>query len=202
MFCIKCGNPAVAGNFCKKCFLKREKLFELDNFTVNICPACGNYSGGTIENQIKNRVKTKNTIRSCTVKTREYGNRIIAKVICTGIIRPLKSTVPEKKEITITKRRLKCNNCIKLLGGYYEAVLQLRGPNINRILNKVGKILPEIVVVSVDTLKEGYNIKLADKKIAAKVIRQLREYFSVKESYKLVGEKKGKRLYRNFYAIR
>ena len=202
MFCIKCGKPAVAGNFCKQCFLEKEKMFELDNFTTNICPNCGKYEDGDVENQIRSRIKTKNKIKSCSVKTRSSGNRVLAKVTCNGIINPLKSSVSQDANIIVTVKKLKCENCIKLLGGYYEAILQIRGPNTDRILNKLKKLLPGIVIIDIENIKIGYNIKLSDKKIAATAIRRLREYFEINESYKLVGEKKGKRLYRNSYAIR
>jgi NMD protein affecting ribosome stability and mRNA decay len=41
-----------------------------------------------------------------------------------------------------------------------------------------------------------------NKKEAAHIARILRDKYNVKETFKLVGEKKGKKLYRNFYAIR
>ncbi len=202
MFCIKCGKPAAAGNFCRQCFLEKEKMFELDNFTTNICPNCGTYADGDIENQIRSRIKTRNKIKSCSVKTRSSGNRVLAKVTCDGIINPLKSSVSQCANIIVTVKKLKCENCIKLLGGYYEAIFQVRGPNTDRIMNKLRKFLPNGSIVDMGRIKVGYDIKLSDKKIAATAIRRLREYFEINESYKLVGEKKGKRLYRNSYAIR
>ena len=202
MFCIKCGKPAIAGNFCRQCFLEKERLFELDDFTTKICPNCGTYADGDIENQIKSMIKTKNRINSCSVKTRTAGNRVLAKVTCAGIISPLKSLATQEAKATVTVKKLKCENCIKLLGGYYEAIFQIRGPSTDRIMNKLRKFLPNDSIIDISKIKAGYDIKLSDKKIAAIAIKRLREYFEITESYKLVGEKKGKRLYRNSYAIR
>jgi NMD protein affecting ribosome stability and mRNA decay len=95
----------------------------------------------------------------------------------------------------------KCENCIKISGGYYEAVLQARGEHTERISKKIMSMAKESVV-SVKQLKEGYDILLTDKKIAAKIATQLGNYFDIRSSYKFVGEKKGKKLYRNYYAIR
>ena len=167
-----------------------------------MCPGCGNFADGIIEDQVKSRLISKNTIKSISLETRDVGNRIIAKVSCTGIIKPLKSVVKYQKTITITTKKTKCENCIKLLGGYYEAVFQVRGESKDRIMNKIKKLIPDESVVNVDSNKTGYDIKLVDKKIAARAVKYLREYFQITDSYKLVGEKKGKRLYRNFYAIR
>ena len=63
-------------------------------------------------------------------------------------------------------------------------------------------MLPSEAVVGVEKLKNGYDIKITDKRIASSVVKQLRDRFDVKDSYKLAGEKKGKKLYRNYYAVR
>ena len=202
MFCIKCGRPAVAENFCEKCFLESRHLFDVGSFETEFCKQCGNFHRGPIEGQIRNTIKSDNKLTSCDVKTRRIGNKIIAAVTCSGCIQQLKKAVTEeRKSIAIIKTR-KCENCIKISGGYYEAVLQVRGEQIDRIMNKIKYVVPNESIASISRLKEGYDIKIIDKKLGEKISSMLSEKFTINKSYKLVGEQKGKRLYRNFYAIR
>jgi len=201
MFCIKCGGPAVAGNFCEKCFLDREHLFEVENFTSSFCPDCKRYEP-EIKRGIMQSIKTNNKIKNCSISEKHVGNRIYAKITCIGTINPLKKPVRQEKTILITVHKRKCENCIKISGGYYEAVLQVRGKNKERILRKIEKFVKKGDVANIIHLKEGMDIRLVNKNSASKLIKIFRDYFDVKESYKLVGEKKGKKLHRNYYAIR
>lgn len=177
-------------------------MFELDNFTAHVCRACGNYSGGRIEDQILGSIRQKGIVKSCTIKMKHIGNKIHAAIKCMGSIPPLKKTVSQEiKVVIITKKRM-CDACQKISGGYYEAVLQIRGDKKDEIARKIKKNMPESMITGIKNLKEGYDIRIADKKIASKAASQLRKSFSVKESYKLIGDKKGKKLYRNFYAVK
>ena len=202
MFCIKCGGKAEAGNFCKDCFLKSNHLFDIEDFTALECSGCGKLQRGNIRYQIKEKILTKNVISKYEIDAKQSGHRIVAKVTCTGKINPMRSAVREEKKIIIMVKRTKCEDCIKLLGGYYEAVLQVRGERQERILNKIKKFIYNEDITRIETLKEGHDIRLRSKSSASSLVKYLRSFFDIKESYKLVGEKKGKKLYRNYYAIR
>ncbi|MCX6815518.1 MAG: NMD3-related protein [Candidatus Aenigmarchaeota archaeon] len=201
MFCIKCGKTAVAGNFCEKCFLESESLFDIAGSTIDFCPACKNYRP-ELKNQIMKSIKTKNKIIGCHVFEKQVGNKIFAKVACKGIIQPLKKQISQEKTVVIVVKKRMCENCIKLSGGYYEACIQVRGDKKERILKKIQKFVRSDEITNIIHLKEGVDVRLTNKKSAASIVGELRRGFDVKESYKLVGKKKGKELYRNFYAIR
>ena len=81
-------------------------------------------------------------------------------------------------------------------------MIQVRGPEKDAILRKVRQAIPEKAVSSVEEIKEGYNVKILRKSNAAAAAKALRERFSVKESYKVGGSKKGQMVYRNYYAVR
>jgi NMD protein affecting ribosome stability and mRNA decay len=201
MFCIKCGKLAVAGNFCREHFLEREQLFKKpENFRIKMCPICG--KGLNIEEEFKRRVKTDNTLTDCTFREKRVGTLTHVTVTCEGYIRPLKSKVRHSEKFDILLKKLKCDNCIKLSGGYYEASIQVRGDQQDWIMKKIEKLLPGEMLTGVHKLKEGYDVRIVDKKVAFRIMAVLREKFTVKESYKLVGQKQGKKLYRNFYAVR
>ena len=94
----------------------------------------------------------------------------------------------------------KCEDCIKISGNYHEAVIQVRGAAAEKIMKSVK--CPDNMLVRVESVKGGYDIRITDKKKANEIAQLLRQKFTVKMSYKLVGEKKGIKLYRNYYAVR
>ncbi len=205
--CIKCGKAARTDNLCEKCFLQRSFL-EIENFRLILCSSCSSYyengwhsfaendHDDMIKGQIANRIKSDEKIIIKDIFLKTIGNRIIADVSCS-FVKFGKRNIARKEVIIIVKKQ-KCDKCVKLSGGYYEAILQIRGGEADNILNKVNKILSE-AITSINKVKNGYDIKIMDKGEASKVMGLGRD---IKKTYKLVGEKKGKRLIRDCYSIR
>jgi NMD protein affecting ribosome stability and mRNA decay len=207
MLCIKCGREAVIGNFCENCFLEKEKLFDIEDFTIAICD-CGSYydeiwqkpraTDEIIRCLIEKKIKTKNKITGKKILLKKVGNRVFASVVCSGFISPCKKSKEEEKRISILIKIKKCDQCVKLIGGYYEAVLQIRG-DYDNIFDKIKCHLPK--TARIGKIKHGYDIRFLRKSDAAKVSRKLIE-FEIKKSFKFVTTKKGKKLYRNYYSVR
>ncbi|MBI4162470.1 MAG: hypothetical protein HY513_02210, partial [Candidatus Aenigmarchaeota archaeon] len=134
-------------------------------------------------------------------KSKKVGNKMSVDVIAHGCFAERNVEKKETKKIFISITDRMCQECIKLRGNYYEAVIQVRGEKKEKIL----RILMEHMkgkITSIETLKEGYDVKIIDKKIASSVSQGLQKKYEVKRSFKLAGKKKGKELYRNYYAIR
>lgn len=201
--CIKCGKAAEIDNLCKECFLQ-QPLFEVEDFHLLVCGNCGSYydrewhkeSDEGIKEMIGSRIKTPNKIIKKNMSLKRVGNRILADVLCTGSIKGRKKS--ERRSVIITTKRKMCDNCVKLSGGYYEAVLQARGENADSIAEKISGMLAASIV-RMEKVKNGYDIKIMDKGQASKVINL---GYDVKKTFKLVGEKKGKKLIRDCYSIR
>ena len=204
MFCIKCGKEALKGNFCKNCFLETNSLFEIGGGILYLCEMCNSYhvkkSKTDVESFITSLVKTKNVLKSVKISRKEIGNRIIADVVCSGYISGIHKT--ERKRTTVIVKRHKCEDCIKISGNYHEAVIQARGENSERILKKVSSMAEPQIIANISRASTGYDIKITSKRKASKIIQVLMNKFDVNASYKLVGEKKGIKLYRNYYAVR
>jgi len=206
MFCIKCGKDAEVGNFCNKCFLEDNELFDIDSLVFYFCRGCDGYflknRKVSVEGAVKSGIKTKNNIKKIEIKERVVGNKIYVTVTCSGLIKPCRKIKKEEKKILITIKKQMCDTCIRLAGGYYEAMFQVRGDNKERVFKKLMALSKKVPITSVGEIKEGYDIKFVNKKDAAYISRLLKKKFEVKDTYKLVGEKKGKKLYRNFYVVR
>ncbi len=204
MFCIKCGKKAEIGNFCSSCFLGKESLFEIKDFLLYVCD-CGSYydkvwrkaDNDIIKEQIGKRIKTKYRLVKKEIALKSYGNRVAATIVCYGIVHAHKKK--EERKITITIKKRKCDTCVKLLGRYYEAVLQIRG-EYNKIFNKIKSRLPK--TARTEKTKHGYDIRFLKKSEAAKIAKALKVRYEVKSSFKFVATKKGKKLYRNYYSVR
>lgn len=199
MFCIKCGKPAKIGNFCRECFVESHSLFNAEDLKMGFCGICG-INEDEIITKIEKSIKSNNIITHKKISLRIIGNRAYATVICNGKISGVKKT--ETKKMLVMLRKKMCDMHVKLSGGYYEAMMQIRGPNKEDILKQARHLLPKKSISNIEVLNEGYNIKVMRKANAAAAAKGLRKKFFVKDSYKLVGNKKGQNLYRNFYAVR
>ena len=205
MFCVNCGEKATAKMLCDKCFNERNELFTIKDFRMDTCSLCGSFYDREwqtpqpldeiIADQIRSHIKTKGRISSTSVSEKRAGTVVMATVTCTGRVPPAKMPKTETKKVEIRIRAIKCENCVKLLGGYHNAVIQIRGIHAEEILARIrgGRV---------EKVKEGYNIKFTEKGAAARIAKSLESDFSVIRSFKLAGEKKGDKLYRNYYAIR
>ncbi len=198
MFCIKCGKNAIIGNFCKQCFLARERLFRIKNFRIMRCSDCGHfYDKGlriVLDEAVRKRIDAGHTIKKIKFSYRQSGNRIFANIKCDGLIRSFAKTENELIEIIVDSR--KCDNCVKLSGNYYEAVVQIRGHNKNEI---VDAIIRSSALVHIKDISGGYDVRFVNRHDAEKFARNYRD---VKKTFKLVGEKGGKKIYRVYYSIR
>lgn len=205
MFCIVCGKEAKVGNFCEDCFLQRMDLFDIEDFSMQICD-CGSYFDrgwqkaksidDAINERIEKKIKTDNKILETNISFKIVGNRVLATVRCKGFIKPCKRKKIVEKNILILLKRRKCDNCIKLSGGYSEAILQIRGENKDRIMRSIN--LP---LCTVEKTKDGYDVKFIRRSDARNVLKQLKG-FEIKKSFKFIGMKKGRKILKDYYSIR
>ncbi|MBI4171091.1 MAG: hypothetical protein HY514_05305 [Candidatus Aenigmarchaeota archaeon] len=209
MFCIKCGKDAFVGNFCEQCYLEKKDLFILKKVKMRYCDNCGKYytqkekvSPEEMEHFISGQIEEKGNIKNIEIKVSKRVDKIHAVIVAKGSIKPSKISITDRKEFSIYPKKIKCNSCAKILGNYHEAVIQIRGLKKENIIREIGKLIKNDELAGILKLKEGYDVKIVDKPVAARAVQILREKFTVKRSFKLVGEKKGRKIYRNFYAVR
>jgi NMD protein affecting ribosome stability and mRNA decay len=106
-------------------------------------------------------------------------------------------------------KNISCPECSRRAGGYFEAVLQLRGgfgkKNLESIVDDVEKHKDKFSFVSeIRKVPGGYDIYLGSKSSAEKIVKQYRDKAEIKRSNQLVGldKQSGKKKYRFFYLIR
>jgi len=223
--CIKCGKDKSWSEtdtrrgteasrrmfaLCEDCFLQKHELFRLDNISLAVCQCGSHYFSkqekfDDLENALKSgiekRIKTRNKISSIKIRIkRHFGHKYQIVVSANGKISPCKKSKTEEKTIIATVKNLTCEDCIKVLGNYHEAKVQLRGKDIAEMIKKAQHILPKTSWVKENP--DGYDVFFITKTDAANFVKQFKEKYEIKKSFKIVAQKKDRVLARDVYVIR
>ncbi len=104
-----------------------------------------------------------------------------------------------------------CPDCSRLRGGYYEAIIQLRGEGQERMqhaieneLKKYAKTEPNAFISKVERLKEGIDIYVGSRTAAIKISSELRKLYNVEctITHKIHGMRQGKEIRRTTILLR
>jgi nonsense-mediated mRNA decay protein 3 len=108
-----------------------------------------------------------------------------------------------EKKIETKREKALCDQCNKISGGYYEATIQLRGTpeKVERMKERIIRYVRKsnAFIAKVNEADNGIDIYISDKNVAAEMILHMRLKAVI--SYTLYGERRGKRVSRNTYAI-
>ncbi len=230
-FCPKCGKTYEGEGLCSNCYMKQHRLFEAPAFVeVKICPRCaavfrkGKWKKTPVDETITAAIKDELRINS-QAKNPEieihlelidsYSMRATLKVSAT-----VKGERVSKKEtVTVRLRRDSCERCSRIAGGYYSAIVQIRGdlrvPD-KRELIRASKIAHDAVqrmrlggdemafITDEKEVDEGIDLYAstagAGKQISNAIVEDIGGYVS--SSPKLIGKKEGKEIYRVTYSVR
>ena len=108
-----------------------------------------------------------------------------------------------EKEIEVIFQKKLCNDCSKVRGSYFEAIIQVRGdPGLVEKYTRwiAGKLERYSFVSKIDTLKEGNDIYCGETRQAFKVLSMFK--LKYQSSKKLHTKKQGKKMYRTTFVIR
>ena len=108
-----------------------------------------------------------------------------------------------EKPIQIIYNKKICDECSKITGGYFEAIVQLRGDpkRVESNSKKIAELLNKRSFVSkIENLKEGIDIYCGETEQAFQVLSILK--LKYKSSKKLHTAKQGKRRYRTSFVVR
>jgi NMD protein affecting ribosome stability and mRNA decay len=177
MICPRCGRDVdkLYNNLCLDCYIER---LEIQKINIRRCKVCGRYfvSKKSFENR-------EDAIEFYIKKFLSKRLGEVAKVLSSS-------------KIEIVENEFVCNYCKKFVSRKIEAILQLRGENVGEIVEKYGLIGKPV--------KGGFDINFSFKRYAYELINKLRKKYnlSMKVSRKLIGLRKGKKVYRDTILVR
>jgi len=177
MICPRCGKNVdkLYDNLCLDCYLEK---IDVQKVRIRKCKVCGRYS-------VSNR----------SFDNKEEAMSFYIKKFLSKRLGEIATLLPRSK-IGVEEKEFVCNDCRKFVSRKIEAILQLRGENVEEIVKKYGLIGK--------TVRGGFDVNFSLKRYAYELINNIRKKYSLsmKVSRKLMGMKQGKKVYRDTILVR
>lgn len=224
--CPKCGEPSPLGLCDRCRIAMATLLDCPDHVEVTVCPVCGSTlvrgrwqdTKASVEDLISDAVadeigvhqELKDPEVSISAE-KKNATQYLVSVHLAGTF----GEIPAEEECTVaaTVRRATCERCSRMAGNYYEAIVQVRGstgaPSPEELAEsqKIAEAVTETCFLKGDRLsfiqetkevKGGIDLVVGSTAQGRSIARSIQERFggSLQESYKLVGMRDGKNVYR------
>lgn len=205
-FCFVCGKKTekLIEGYCEDCYNNSFNLIQTPKeVTIFRCSKCkkikqkNDWNDIEIEDLIKNNIK----VLGNNVKVEVIGDKIFAR----GSLKNSKKVKEdETHEINIKTVKVLCPECSRRLGGYYEAIMQLRGNMPEEVLSFIDKEIKEKSFYRIDSVKGGFNLYIGNKNIANQIADKIKRIYNleVKKSFKLYTKKEGKDVYKSVFSVK
>lgn len=177
MMCPSCGKDydLLYENLCLSCFLRK---LEIQKISLRKCKNCNKYF-------VSNR-----SFLSEEEAIEYYRRKFLYKKIGELI-----NILPAEK-IKISEKKFVCNECKNIITRKIEAIVQLRGENVENVVREFGLVGKKV--------EHGYDVNFSLKRYAYDFINEIKKRYNLlcKVSKKLIGVKSGKRVYRDTILVR
>ena len=199
------------GELCEECVRKKmeAELSLPSELRIEVCRSCGKVlidSAGNAQSANKGSV-AKGIERRYGQKIKEYSLRVIKLGGESAVLELVGDyeghQVRIVKEVLIRGNGPMCRQCSLKAGGYYEAVIQLRG-NPDKVARTADRIIlfaerHGTFVSKREDMDYGCDLYVGSKDAAG-------AYFSIRKlkptrSFILYGVRNGRKVYRNVYAL-
>jgi len=203
MFCPRCGKKS--DGLCTDCYLELHPV-KVNEFKVTAC-SCGRYlhkgnwvrMEGMIDDSVRRNLLIPDEITLQGVEIRHDINegRVNLEIKIVGEYKKEVIEMKLKSEAKIVKEQ--CIVCSRQASGYYEAILQVRVENHEGVLDNIN---PDLIT-KVERVRGGTDIYLTSFRYAKQLGREfMNKGFSVKETRKQAGMRKGKSIYRTYLSVK
>ncbi len=190
-------------------------MIEVPRLRLEMCPTCGRirlkrwvpFNVNDLAQWVRRQIRVSADSYTVSVSIRPENGKLLAVYTVVGEIQGVPFRVFGQKEMEVVKKQ--CPECSLKAAGYYEAVIQLRGDKVREMLRFLRKYIescggPKAFIARVEEVRGGFDVYVGSRKIAEKAVRRLRQTYNaeVKRSYTLVGERDGRRIYRETLSVR
>lgn len=221
-FCPKCGTsieqPLGPKGLCKDCYRERHDLVDLpDEIRFDQCSQCKDYK---IENTWHEFTGTQDMIFDLlkpyededvemSASFRSRGETYIVNVMMIDMVDG--TQVEQTQEIELIPEKTQCKTCARFQGGYYEAIVQIRGSISEDMFGELMDAAADLTnkdrnhfISNVEERDGGYDVYVSSQAMANRIIDQLQEHAStdVTRTRERVGEKDGEPVFRNVISAR
>jgi nonsense-mediated mRNA decay protein 3 len=232
MFCVRCGREGPTyESLCSACFLENNRFTSApDHVDLVGCAHCkeflidGRWSEfSSLEDAVKCAATMSILLRKgarieeikADILPQDSKNFLVvinSKVKFQGLL------VPECLETVVRLKGGVCPRCSKIMGSYYESILQVRARGRKFSDEEKEQILSEIearvdgaskgsrdmFISKVEEMHGGLDVYLSASSLGKSLSREIAERYGaeVKESSSLVGQKDGKEVFRVTYLVR
>ena len=213
-FCFLCGKKTekLIKGYCEECYNKKYNLIEIPKkISYIICNKCKliRHRNKWKDTKIRDLLKQKIKILGNNVKIKIEMNDIF-HIKAKGFLEGSEKLKEETHDVNVNINKTICPFCSRKYGGYYEAILQLRG-NFSPLITDF--IDDQMILMSkkerkafyrIKGVKNGFDFYIGSKSAANRLAESLKKKFNakIKRSFKLVTKKNGKNVYRNIISVR
>lgn len=204
IICPKCGSKSsekeFIGPFCIDCHKFRFKTPKA--VVIKHCKKCGRVwiGNGWVPH---NKKKIEEMIASRFKGDFERIDYYLESSVAVMYFREDNKIYMIDKKFEPVLEFMHCPDCSRRSGGYYEAIIQLRGDR-KKIEKWASKLIYDLnkktFVTKVEERREGTDLFVGQSKAVFELLRELG--LRTKISRKLYTQRKGKRLYRTTFAVR
>jgi len=232
LFCVECGREGeLIDSVCRECYGKKHVLASLpDHVDVALCAHCSSMltdkgwkDVGSVKEAAEIAVEQSLVlmkgarIADMRVSLDEKDERNLdAKVSLLVVDHGIE--FPRELGTMIRLKRGSCTECSKQQGRYYEAILQVRGPErslperrekdiqalVNARVSSLRKSSREVFISKTEQVKGGLDFYFSTISSAKGIAKELQESMCAeyKESSSLWGRRDGKDIYRMTFLVR
>lgn len=221
-FCPKCGKTVEKlfgpRKVCVDCYREAHDFVEIpDEINFDQCSVCGNYK---IKNVWKGFESDEKLVFDVLGQYEKEDVEMGASFKRQGEVYNVKVVMEENingerirqvKEVQLVPEKKQCRKCSRFHGGYFEAILQIRGDVTENIFGEMmefaGRKTSEDrsnFVSNVEEIHGGYDVYVSSMNMLRSILQFLKERLKVEEEWskELVGQKEGQEVYRTVVSAR
>lgn len=220
-FCPQCGAETehLVGprGVCRDCYSESHSPLDIpDEVTFPQCSHCMDYRIGNTwkeyegdEEMVLGLLKQyEDEDIDVAVSYRRQGEKLIANLLIREFVDG--ELIESTTEVTLRPEQTQCPKCSRFHGGYYEAILQLRGgvteSSFGELMDRATAITNEDrnnFIANVEERDGGYDIYCSTDSMANSLVTILRDEYSidVERSREIVGADDGEEVYRQVIAV-
>jgi nonsense-mediated mRNA decay protein 3 len=232
MFCVRCGREGPTyESLCVECFLANTRFTKApDHVDLQHCSYCGDYlidgkwaKRGSVEEAVREAASRSVEVRKGAelARTRTEVREADSKnyrVSVSATVSYSDLTVDEELSTIVRIKGAICPRCSKMVGHYYESIIQVRGRGrkltdrqkerfTEEIASRVAAAQEEnreMFLSRVEEVAGGLDFYLSSISLGKVISKELAERAGaeVKESSTLVTQKEGRDVYRVTYLVR